>query len=164
MFSRGLTDHLEGPADQSSAEICADVADLVSLADKLGVRFAWFAEHHQHAHRGHLPTPLLFALHLASQTQQIHLGAAIVCLNLHHPLDVAEQVAVVDMLSGGRMSVGFGSGSTPQEVELFGLLPEEEVARHARFEASLSSIRSAWSDKGFLPARAAICPKDAGSR
>jgi len=158
MFAIGLTDHLEGPADQPSAEIFADVAELVSLADKLGVRFAWFAEHHQHAHRGHLPTPLLFALHLASQTKQIRLGAAIICLNLHHPLDVAEQAAVADLLSGGRMAVGFGSGSTPQEVELFGLPPEEEAARHARFEEALRSICAGWNNGTFLPGPCANLP------
>ena len=70
------------------------------LADRLGVKYAWFAEHHAHAHYGHLPTPLLYALHLAGQTKQIQLGTAIICLNLHDPLDVAEQVAVADVLSG----------------------------------------------------------------
>ena len=121
LFDIGLTDHLEGPRDRPSAEIFDDVADLVRLADQLGVRYAWFTEHHVHAHHGHLPTPLLFALHLAGRTRQIRLGTAIICLNLHHPLDVAEQVAVADVLTGGRMAVGFGSGSTPEEFGLFGL-------------------------------------------
>ena len=53
----GLTDHLEGPRDRPSAEIFDEVADLVRLADELGVRYAWFTEHHAHAHHGHLPTP-----------------------------------------------------------------------------------------------------------
>src|SRR3954468_964290 len=101
MIQIGLTDHLEGARDRSSAEVFAEVADLVQLADELGVRYAWFAEHHAHAHFGHLPTPLMYALHLAAQTKQIHLGSAVVCLNLHNPLDVAEQVAVADVLSGG---------------------------------------------------------------
>ena len=120
-FVIGLTDHLEGPRDQPSAAIFDEVADLVRLADQLGVQYAWFSEHHAHAHYGHLPTPLLFALHLAGQTQNIRLGTAIICLNLHHPLDVAEQVAVADVLTKGRMAVGFGSGSTPEEFGLFGL-------------------------------------------
>src|SRR4051812_59194 len=106
MFSIGLTDHLEGPPDRSSAEIFDEVAQLVRLADDLGVRYGWFAEHHAHAHHGHLPTPLLYALHLAGRTRQIQLGTAIICLNLHHPLDVAEQVAVADILTGGRIAPG----------------------------------------------------------
>jgi alkanesulfonate monooxygenase SsuD/methylene tetrahydromethanopterin reductase-like flavin-dependent oxidoreductase (luciferase family) len=148
LFEIGLTDHLEGPRDQPSAAIFDDVADLVRLADRLGVRYAWFSEHHAHAHCGHLPTPLLLALHLAGQTKAIRLGTAIICLNLHHPLDVAEQVAVADVLTQGRMAVGFGSGSTPEEFGLFGLPETDELERHAQFEEALRLILAAWSGNG----------------
>jgi alkanesulfonate monooxygenase SsuD/methylene tetrahydromethanopterin reductase-like flavin-dependent oxidoreductase (luciferase family) len=147
-FQIGLTDHLEGPRDQPSALIFDDVADLVRLADELGVAYAWFSEHHAHAHHGHLPTPLLFALYLAGQTRNIRLGTAIICLNLHHPLDVAEQVAVADVLTTGRMAVGFGSGSTPEEFGIFGLAVTDDDERHTRFAEALGIIRSAWSDNG----------------
>jgi alkanesulfonate monooxygenase SsuD/methylene tetrahydromethanopterin reductase-like flavin-dependent oxidoreductase (luciferase family) len=149
LFQIGLTDHLEGPRDQPSATVFDEVSDLVRLADQLGVHYAWFSEHHDHAHHGHLPTPLLFALHLAGQTQSIRLGTAIICLNLHHPLDVAEQVAVADLLTKGRMAVGFGSGSTPEEFKLFGLAETDDDDRHSRFEESLRLIRSAWSESGI---------------
>ncbi len=149
LFQVGLTDHLEGPREQPSAAILDEVSDLVRLADQLGVRYAWFSEHHDHAHHGHLPTPLLFALHLAGQTQSIRLGTAIICLNLHHPLDIAEQVAVADLLTKGRMAVGFGSGSTPEEFRLFGLAETDNDDRHMRFEESLRLIRSAWSENGI---------------
>ncbi|HEX4590006.1 MAG TPA: LLM class flavin-dependent oxidoreductase [Gemmataceae bacterium] len=145
MFAVGLTDHLEGPPNRPSAEIYAEVADLVRLADRLGVRYFWFSEHHEHAHHGHLPAPLLFALHLAGQTERIQLGTAIICLNLHHPLSVAEQVAVADVLTGGRLAVGFGSGSTPEEFGLFDLPVTEEIERHERFAAALRAIRTAWA-------------------
>ena len=92
--------------------------------------------------------PLLFALHLAGQTREIRLGTAIICLNLHHPLDVAEQVAVADVLTKGRMAVGFGSGSTPEEFGLFGLPETDDDERHARFAEALRIIRSAWSGRG----------------
>jgi alkanesulfonate monooxygenase SsuD/methylene tetrahydromethanopterin reductase-like flavin-dependent oxidoreductase (luciferase family) len=151
LFEIGLTDHLEGPRDRPSAEIYDEVADLVRLADDLGVRYAWFSEHHAHAHHGHAPTPLLFALHLAGQTRRIRLGTAIICLNLHHPLDVAEQVAMADVLTGGRMAVGFGSGSTPEEFGYFGLPETGEHERHARFEEALRIIRAAWSPGGIGP-------------
>jgi alkanesulfonate monooxygenase SsuD/methylene tetrahydromethanopterin reductase-like flavin-dependent oxidoreductase (luciferase family) len=147
MFSIGLLDHLEGPRNRPSAEIFKEVADLVRRADQLGVRYAWFAEHHAHAHFGHLPAPLLFALHLASQTRNIHLGTAIICLNLHHPLDIAEQVAVTDLLAEGRLAVGFGSGSTPEEFGIFELAVTDEHERHARFEEALQIIRAEWSGK-----------------
>jgi alkanesulfonate monooxygenase SsuD/methylene tetrahydromethanopterin reductase-like flavin-dependent oxidoreductase (luciferase family) len=149
LFQIGLTDHLEGPRDQPSAVILEEVSDLVRLADELGVQYAWFSEHHAHAHHGHLPAPLLLALHLAGQTRNIRLGTAIICLNLHHPLDVAEQVAVADLLTKGRMAVGFGSGSTPEEFSLFGLAETDDLERHARFEESLRLILSAWSRHGI---------------
>ena len=155
MFEIGLTDHLEGPRDQSSAAIYDEVTDLVRLADQLGVRYAWFSEHHAHAHHGHLPTPLLLALHLAGQTKNIRLGTAIICLNLHHPLDIAEQVAVADVLTQGRMAVGFGSASTPEEFALFGLPETDAIERHARFEEALQLILSAWTGNRTAPAKEA---------
>src|SRR5690242_4095345 len=117
----GLTDHVEGPADRPSGEIFAEVSEIVQEADRVGIEYAWFSEHHAHAHYGFLPAPLLLALHLAGRTSRIRLGTAIICLNLHHPLAVAEHVAVADTLSGGRMAAGFGSGSTPEEFRMFGL-------------------------------------------
>lgn len=148
MIPIGITDHVEGPAGRPSGEVYNEVADLVRLADGLGVRYAWFAEHHAHAHEGHLPAPLLLALHLAGQTSRIQLGCAVICLNLHHPLHIAEQVAVADTLSGGRMAVGFGSGSTSEECEWFGVPDHAQVVRHARFAEALQVIRSAWGREG----------------
>src|SRR4051795_3605990 len=145
MFSIALTDHLEGPVSQPSAQIFEEVADLVRLADELGVRYAFFTEHHAHVHQGHLPTPLLFALHLAGQTRRIRLGTAVICANLHHPLDLAEQVAVADLLTGGRLAPGFGSGSTPEELTLFNLPQSDEDQRHIQFEQTLETILNAWS-------------------
>jgi len=151
MFTIGLTDHLEGLKDRPSAEIYSEIANLIHLADDLGVRYAWFAEHHAHAHLGHLPTPLLFALHLAGQTKQIHLGSAIICLNLHHPLDIAEQVAVADLLAAGRLAPGFGSGSTPEEFALFDQKETADDERHARFEDALRKILDTWQSPQSLP-------------
>lgn len=176
MFSLGITDHLEGPFERPSNEIFDEVADLVRLADELGVEYAWFAEHHAHQHHGHLPTPLLYALHLAGQTSRIKLGTAIVCLNLHDSLDMAEQVAVADALARGRMAPGFGSGSTPDEVRLFGLEETDEAERHRRFERSLREIVHVWrsADSGTsrpllprvaddLPRRCWVAVNSAGS-
>ena len=142
----GLTYHVEGPLERPSAEIYGEIAGQVRLADRLGFSYAWFSEHHGHAHYGHMPAPLLFALHLACQTEHIRLGTAIICLNLHDPIDVAEQVAVADTLADGRMSVGFGSGSTPDEFALFGRRVTEPDERHELFEESLF-LGGQWAKK-----------------
>lgn len=143
-----LTFHVEGPREQPSLEIYEEVAAQVILGDALGFDYAWFSEHHSHVHLGHLPCPLLLALHLAGRTRRLHLGTAVICLDMHHPVDVAEQVAVADLLTGGRISPGFGSGSTPQELALFGLPSVDAETRHAHFEASLRTIRSVWAGEG----------------
>src|SRR5579864_6457081 len=143
----GITDHLEGPARRPSGEIYAELAELVSIADEGGIDYFWFAEHHAHAHQGHLPAPLLLALYLANRTKRIRLGTAIICLNLHHPLAVAEQVAVADILAGERLVPGFGSGSTPEEFALFGQPETGEAERHARFAEALQIIQSAWAGR-----------------
>jgi alkanesulfonate monooxygenase SsuD/methylene tetrahydromethanopterin reductase-like flavin-dependent oxidoreductase (luciferase family) len=149
MIDLGITDHVEGPRDQSSAALYAEIAEQTRCADRLGFDYAWFAEHHAHIHQGHLPAPLLLALHLAPQTRTIRLGTAIICLNLHHPLLVAEQCAVADLLMEGRSAFGFGSGSTPEESGFFGHRVQEQTELHARFESALRLLRAAW--QGDIP-------------
>jgi alkanesulfonate monooxygenase SsuD/methylene tetrahydromethanopterin reductase-like flavin-dependent oxidoreductase (luciferase family) len=143
-----LTYHIEGPRSQPSLEIYQEIAEQVRLADALGFHYAWFAEHHAHIHLGHLPCPLLFALHLAGLTEGIHLGTAVICLNMHHPVEVAEQVAVADLLTCGRISPGFGSGSTVEELALFGLPHVDADTRHAAFDQALRVIRDVWAGRG----------------
>jgi alkanesulfonate monooxygenase SsuD/methylene tetrahydromethanopterin reductase-like flavin-dependent oxidoreductase (luciferase family) len=143
-----LTYHIEGPRERPSPEIYDEVSAQVLLADELGFQYAWFAEHHAHVHLGHLPCPLMLALHLAGRTRRIHLGTAVICLNMHHALDIAEQVAVADHLTGGRISPGFGSGSTPEELHLYGLRAVDADTRHAEFDASLETIRQVWAGLG----------------
>jgi alkanesulfonate monooxygenase SsuD/methylene tetrahydromethanopterin reductase-like flavin-dependent oxidoreductase (luciferase family) len=143
-----LTYHVEGPRERPSADIYAEISEQVVLADELGFQYAWFSEHHSHIHLGHLPCPLLLALHLASRTRRIHLGTAVICLNMHDPVDIAEQVAVADHLAEGRISPGFGSGSTPEELALFGLPSVDADTRHAHFAASLRTIRQVWAGEG----------------
>lgn len=141
-----LTYHVEGPFEQDSSTIFAEIARQVRLADELGYQHAWFSEHHFHVHLGHLPAPLFFATYLAGQTRRIGLGTAVVCINLHHPLVIAEQIALLDVLSGGRASVGLGSGSTPKEFEVLGA---EQADRHRRLEEALTVLRLAFTGKPF---------------
>ena len=157
-FTIGLTDHVEGPIDRPAIAIFDEVAELIRLADRLGVRHAWFAEHHAHAHLGHLPTPLLLALHLAGQTRSIHLGTAITCLNLHHPLDVAEQVAVADTLTQGRMAVGFAAGARPASRPCSARARRTRTGGIAGFVEALRAIRQAWVGGRILPTPAADLP------
>jgi alkanesulfonate monooxygenase SsuD/methylene tetrahydromethanopterin reductase-like flavin-dependent oxidoreductase (luciferase family) len=147
MIAFGITDHLESPREVPSEQVFQRIIAQTELADRLGFEYAWFAEHHAHAHYGHLPAPLLLAIHLAGRTKQIRLGSAIICLNLHHPLAVAEQCATADWLMNQRGAFGFGSGSTPEEFALFNMPVTEEAERHKRFESALRLIQASWRGK-----------------
>jgi len=140
-----LTDHVEGPADAPSGGIYQDVLSQVRLAEQLGFSYAWFAEHHSYAHLGHMPAPLLMALAAASKTHSICVGTTVLCLNLHHPVEIAESMAVVDVLTQGRLSVGLGTGTTGPEAALYGVDMSSREARMERFCEALDILELAWS-------------------
>lgn len=144
-----VTYHVEAPRAQPSAAVYAEVGQQVVLADRLGFEHAWFAEHHGHAHVGHVPHPMLFALHLAGRTERIRLGASVVCVNLHHPIDIAEQMAMIDVLSNGRVSTGVGSGSTGPEWASYGIAEPPADDRRRRFVEALDIMERAWTGEPF---------------
>lgn len=93
-------------------------------AEELGADVLWFSEHHC-SEDGYLPQPLTFAAAAAARTTRVRLGTAIVLAALRHPLHLAEQAAVVDLLSGGRLELGLGAGFARDEYAAFGV----DVAR-----------------------------------
>ena len=109
---------------------------MAQTADRLGFDSIWCAEHHFSTY-GYLSRPLMFAIHLAAQTERIRVGSAVVVLPLHHPLIVAEEIATADILSGGRLDVGLGRGYQPYEFERLGQTLDREpralrrVRRHS---------------------------------
>lgn len=146
-FRTILTYHLEGDLETPSAAVFDEVGAQVRLADRLGYEAAWFAEHHFHVHRGHLPNPVLLALHLAGRTERIRLGSAVITTALHHPLRLAGDLLTADVLTGGRLSIGIGSGSTASEFGAFGVdaAGQSPAARHRRFAEGLEVLEQAWS-------------------
>src|SRR5262247_4758626 len=79
-------------------------------AERCGFDSAWVAQHHFHEDEGGLPAPFVFLAQAAVQTSRIRLGTGIVTLPLELPVRVAEDAAVTDLLSGGRLEVGVGPG------------------------------------------------------
>ncbi len=100
--------------------IVKDMRSLVGLAEDIGFDVAWFAEHH-FTNYSISVSPLMLAAHMAGRVQRIRLGAAVVVLPLYHPLRVAQEIALVDQLSGGRFVLGVGTGYQPYEFERFGV-------------------------------------------
>lgn len=115
--------------------------EQIRHAERYGFDTAWIAQHHFHEHEGGLPSPLVFLAQVAAFTSRIRLGTAIITLPLENPLRVAEDAAVLDLLSDGRLEVGFGSGGTPTSFLPFGLTINE---RATTFAEHLHLIQSAW--------------------
>jgi alkanesulfonate monooxygenase SsuD/methylene tetrahydromethanopterin reductase-like flavin-dependent oxidoreductase (luciferase family) len=96
-----------------------DALDLIVEAEQLGIDSVWFSEHHFFPD-GYLPQPLTMAAAAAARTTRVGIGTAILVAPLHHPLELAEQAAVVDILSDGRLTIGLGAGYARQEFDAYG--------------------------------------------
>ena len=100
--------------------------EQIAHAERYGFTRAWVAQHHFHAAEGGLPSPFVFLAHAAAHTSHIRLGTAVVTLTLEDPVRVAEDAVVADLLSGNRIDLGIGSGSTPDSFVPFGLRAENK--------------------------------------
>jgi len=116
-------------------------------AERCGFDSAWIAQHHFHEGEGGLPSPFVFLAQAAVQTSRIRLGTGIVTLPLELPVRVAEDGAVTDLLSGGRLEVGVGPGGNLTAFTAFGLDAND---RHPLMDRNLELMRTAWSG-GELP-------------
>ncbi len=143
-----LTSHVEEHAGRPAAATYAELFEQAELADRCGFEALWLAEHHFGAQGGVASQPTLVALAAAGRTRRLAVGTSLIVLPLHHPLTVAEQLATLDALTGGRLSVGFGSGSAPHEFAGFGA-PFEAPLRHARMREALDLLERAWSGEPF---------------
>lgn len=99
----------------------ARVTEEILAADRLGFDCAWLAEHHFSNEYGIMPDVWVYAAYLAAHTKQIKLGMAVVTLPLSNPVRVVENAAFLDILSGGRVILGLGSGYRKYEFDGFGL-------------------------------------------
>ncbi|GAA4479402.1 putative FMN-dependent luciferase-like monooxygenase [Microbacterium panaciterrae] len=123
--------------DAPAAERYRLALEQIRTAEALGFDTAWVAQHHFHEAEGGLPSPLVFLAYAAAQTTDIVLGTSIVTLPLEEPLRVAEDAAVLSLLSDGRVEIGVGSGGTPSSFPPFGHDPKERAAIYARHFARL---------------------------
>jgi alkanesulfonate monooxygenase SsuD/methylene tetrahydromethanopterin reductase-like flavin-dependent oxidoreductase (luciferase family) len=105
----------------------------IEAADALGYDTAWVAEHHFSNEYGIMPDVFTYLGYLAARTRRIRLGTAVVTLPLYDPVRVVENMAFVDILSGGRVTLGLGSGYRPYEFEGFGA--DFELRRDVQEEA-----------------------------
>ena len=119
--------------------------DELLLGDELGYSHIWLPEHH-FADDAHNPSALPLLAALARQTTRARLGTYILLLAFHNPLLVAEDAAVVDILSHGRLDLAVGAGPMDQECQVFGV-PRSET--YARTYEALQVIQKAWTEEEF---------------
>lgn len=135
-FRLGFLTHLA--ADLPPRELVARGVELFEAAEELGFDSGWVAQHHLGETEGGMPSPFVFLAAVAARTSRIRLGTAIVNLSLEDPLRVAEDAAVLDAISGGRVELGIGSGNPePDRFAAFGRNVEDRRERYATGAARL---------------------------
>lgn len=127
--------------DTSAQQRYRLATEQIQHAERLGFDSAWIAQHHFHEKEGGLPSPLVFLAHVAANTRTIRLGTGIITLAMENALRVAEDAAVLDLLSNERLEVGLGSGGTATSFLPFGLTLEQ---RAEVFADHLHTLLSAW--------------------
>nr|WP_279185131.1 putative FMN-dependent luciferase-like monooxygenase [Acetobacter syzygii] len=133
-------------------------AEQINKAEALGFDTAWVAQHHFHGDEGGLPALFPFLSYVAARTQRIRLGTGVVTLTMENPVRVAEDAVVTDILSNGRLEVGFGSGGTPRSYEAFG---QQFAQRHALMDRNLGIVKAAWKGEA-LPGQNHLWPAGRG--
>ena len=136
--------------------------EQIVRAEKAGLDSAWIAQHHFHEREGGLPSPFAFLGFVAARSSRIRLGTGIVTLPLEHPVRVAEDAAVLDLLAGGRFELGVGTGGNPSAFAAFGL----DIAQRADiFAHNLDIVRAALAGKALAggdtiyPPRPQLCER-----
>ncbi|WP_165774261.1 LLM class flavin-dependent oxidoreductase [Mycolicibacterium sphagni] len=119
--------------------------DQAVLAEELGYDSVWLAEHHGSAY-GTIPRPSIFATAVAMRTSRIRIGTLVTILPFCNPVRTAEDWAMVDVLSGGRVDLGVGRGYQPSEFALMGADPtfSREV-----FSEGLEVLLGLWRNESF---------------
>jgi alkanesulfonate monooxygenase SsuD/methylene tetrahydromethanopterin reductase-like flavin-dependent oxidoreductase (luciferase family) len=121
-------------------------AGIVRLAEEVeaaGLDSLWIAEHHFHDD-GVCPSPPVLLTACAMRTRRIRLGSLVSVLPFHRPIDVAEEYALVDRLSEGRLNLGVGSGYLASELEAYGIDPAQ---KRERFDRALATLLAALEGK-----------------
>jgi len=131
-----VADHYPGQ-QRSVADYYAQLLRQAEAAEGLGFDAMFVAEHHFHDY-GVVPNPAVMLTALAARTRRLRLGPAIATLTYHDPVSVAENYAMLDVLAGGRLILGTGSGYLKHEFAGFGIAPE---TKRQRFDETLMLVR-----------------------
>jgi alkanesulfonate monooxygenase SsuD/methylene tetrahydromethanopterin reductase-like flavin-dependent oxidoreductase (luciferase family) len=137
----GLFSHIPWPEGIDQKRIIDETTAEVQYGEELGFIGAWFAEHH-FSRYGLGSSSLILLSSMAAQTSTIRLGTAILVPPLHHPIRLAEDIATLDLVSGGRLDIGFGRGSANYEYDGYNVAHEES---QGRFQETIGIVQNLWT-------------------
>ena len=118
-----------------------EALEEVTRAEELGFDSVWMEEHHSVANH-YWPSPLVVLGGFATRTSRLTLGTDILVAAFHNPVRLAEDAALLDVMSGGRFTMGIAIGYKPDEFSLYGVPLEK---RGARFEEQLAIVKALWT-------------------
>ena len=150
MANLGLFIDLRNPPGwrQDPHRLYSFTLELCEEAERLGADSVWLSEHHGFED-GYLTQPLQFATAIAARTQRIRIGTAVVIAPLREPALLAEEAAVVDIVSGGRLDLGLGAGYRLPEYELYG---QDMKRRYDALDDTVRQVRALWREGRVPPA------------
>ena len=124
-------DYSDADEYESPSEVYRNIIDEAVLAEDLGFEGIWIAEHHFASNYSLSPNPMTLLAAVAARTTRLKLGAGVTCLPEHHPVNVAEEIALLDQISVGRVDTCIGRGVFPDEYGGFGVPIADSQERYA---------------------------------
>ena len=125
------------------ATVYARALERIEIMDRSGYDAVWLAEHHFSSFSV-CPSVHMVGTLAAARTRRLRIGTGVSLAPFYHPLRLAEEVALLDILSGGRVNWGAGRGFARVEFEAFGVPPEESTSR---FRETVEIVLRAWTDE-----------------
>src|SRR5437879_5850497 len=142
----GILQFFSWPERRVAIEIVYERAlQRIEVMDGVGYDAVWLAEHHFHTFSV-CPSIHMMGVHVAARTKRLRIGTAVSLAALYHPLRLAEEVAFLDVLSGGRVNWGAGRGFAHSEFNAFGVPPEQSAER---FREAVEIVLKAWTEERF---------------
>jgi alkanesulfonate monooxygenase SsuD/methylene tetrahydromethanopterin reductase-like flavin-dependent oxidoreductase (luciferase family) len=136
----GVFDHLDA-SGAPLAEFYENRLHLAEAYDRIGIHALHIAEHHA-TPLGMSPSPSVFLSAVAQRTKRLRFGPLVYTLALYHPLRLADEICMLDHLSGGRFELGVGRGVSPIEIEYFGFDPAKSQAMYLEaYQVILKAMR-----------------------
>jgi len=142
----GFFDQLPCPPDYSEHRRLKDIIAQIELGDAVGFDTVWLGELHFSRGFSILADPLMVLAAAAQRTKHIRLGTAVTLLPLHNPVKIAEEAAIADLLSDGRLELGCGRGTAPSHYSGYDVPMAES---RERFDEALDFIIGAWTHESF---------------